>query len=151
MVNMVTSSKYRSSVKNLQYNSDANITSWEDNYVDYNELVNNNNEGYAEDNSKYLTNIFKSKNSLLTIRDNIIKDISGNDTIIMKEVKKLKRLQEKLTNLDVYNKNIDSMDDASSELYSDKQELYSINVVFMFFQVLGLLMISGAGYYVSSK
>ena len=59
MVNMVTSSKYRSSVKNLQYNSDANITSWEDNYVDYNELVNNNNEGYAEDNSKYLTNIFK--------------------------------------------------------------------------------------------
>ena len=151
MVNMVTSSKYRSSVKNIQYNSDANITSWEDNYVDYNELVNNNNEGYAEDNSKYLTNIFKSKNSLLTIRDNIIKDISGNDSIIIKEVKKLKRLQEKLTNLDVYNKNIDSMDDASSELYSDKQELYSINVVFIFFQVFGLLMISGAGYYVSNK
>tara|TARA_S200000501_G_C20481091_1_gene593867 strand:+ start:68 stop:523 length:456 start_codon:yes stop_codon:yes gene_type:complete len=151
MVNMVTSSKYRSSVKNLQYNSDANITSWEDNYVDYNELVNNNNEVYAEDNSKYLTNIFKSKNSLLTLRENILTDISGNDDVIIKEVRILNKLQKELTKLERYNKNLDSIDDASSELYSDKQELYSINAVFIFFQVLGLFIISGAGYYVSKK
>ena len=149
MNDLVSPSKYASQLKNLKMNSDIDIDSWKNNYVDYNTHLENN--GYKQKQAKYTNNIYRSKNALLSLRTQIIGDVKKNDRVLLKHMHELKKLDKRYNHVTINTDKTENTDNASAQMYNDKEVEYSTSILRLVFQGFGLLIISGVGYYVSKN
>ena len=135
---------YEPMLKTLKANSNISITSWQDNYVDYNTKVDN--DYYKSQNAIYTKDIKSNKTGIERLNDSILKDIKDNDKIIIRETNILDNLLKKYTTMKNYNETTDHTKTAASQLKKDKEMEYTASTLGLVLQFVGLIGLGGFAY-----
>ena len=140
--------QYKTNIKNLKNDKNLDLDEWKANYIQYNTYV-------IDDSKKRKNAILKNqinsnRQSVNKLRNKINKDVQNNDNVLYKQIKTLEQLKKELTNKKIkYNKLLHSSN-ASEQLKTDKENLYTETTVRLLLQILGVIIVGGVVYKVSN-